>query len=61
MKVRALKKILYKGVIYEEGADFEMDEVSAGIAKKYGNIDILCGGDEELQPASLPPLDNKKK
>ncbi len=62
MKVRALKKILYKGEIYEAGSDFEMDEVSAGIAKKYNNIDILCGGgEEELTPASLPPLNTKKK
>ena len=61
MKVRALKKLLYKGKIYDAGADFEMDEISAGIAKKYGNIDILCGGDEELTPANLPPLNTKKK
>lgn len=56
MTVKALKKLLYKGQIYEEGAIFEMDEVTAGISEKYGNITSKIE-----EPAGLPPLELPKK
>lgn len=64
MQVKALRKILYKGEIYEVGAVFEMDEVSAGISEKYNNVVRIGGGEiEETENtvAGLPPLDLKRK
>ena len=67
MKVRAKVNLLYDGKIYKEGTEFEMDDVSVGIAGKYGKIEKLQGGDaepeiDEGEPVDgLPPLPKKKK
>lgn len=65
MKVKALKKLLYSGEIYDAGTIFEMDEISAAISQKYNNVEILGGvevADEGVEPCEgLPPLIKKKK
>lgn len=64
LKVKALQNILYKGAVYPKDTVFEMDEVSVGIAGKYGKIEKLDGGADEPVEGDvvkgLPPLKKQK-
>ena len=57
MQVVALKNVLYRGSVYKEGAVFEMDELTAAVAKKYGTVRIIEGSLAAAEDAvKLPPV-----
>ena len=41
MRVRAMKNLIYKGEIYEAGAEFEMDDTSSYVQEKRGHVELL--------------------
>lgn len=59
MKVKALRNLLYKGHIYHNEEEFEMDAEKAKYWQEYGGVKILNDGNIELEftPAEgLPDL-----
>ena len=71
MQVKSKVNALYKGKVYNCGAVFEMDDVSARVCANRGTVEILGGEnilsdtseieDMEIAPEGLPPLEPKKK
>ena len=59
MQVVALKNVLYRGSVYKEGAVFEMDELTAAVAKKYGTVRIIEGSLAAEDAVKLPPFKKK--
>lgn len=63
MKVKTLKNIIYKGTIYNEGAEAEIDDTTAYVLEKKNRVKILGAAEVEFETVAegLPPLEPRKK